>query len=244
MKNMLIIFFALTFQMLLNGCELQHWGALEEPDAIVASGAKTSSGKLNSDRRLVERPFKMSRSNIHLEWAVIAPQEQICSGKRIAGGSTVGKGNFTHLGLAEIEMSAAWDIDRLIATPQFVPEGPAGGPVATVLSGSEYPYQFGFNPFTQQCGPEVIATGELVLTAANGDKLFGEIVSGETHRLDFLAEGDGIENFSIIEVVGGTGRFQGATGSFIIHTISRFDPAAGRFVIDLAEVMPGGTIAY
>jgi hypothetical protein len=29
-----------------------------------------------------------------------------------------------------------------------------------------------------------------------------------------------------------------------MHTIIRFDPTKGRFVIDLAEVLPGGTIGY
>jgi hypothetical protein len=240
MKNTLIIISTLFFLMLVNSCELQDMDAFEKIDPAHLSAANLSKGKKKS----VERPLKMNRANLSLEWGVVADQEQFCIGNRIAGGSTVGMGNFTHLGLTKMEMSAAWDIDRLIDNPQFVPQGPAGGPVATVLSGNEYPYHFGFNPITQECGTAVVATGELVLTAANGDKVFGEVVSGETHRLDFLAEGDGIENFTIIEIVGGTGRFQDASGSFIIHTIIRLDLAVGGFVFDLAEVLPGGIIAY
>jgi hypothetical protein len=240
MKKPLIIISTFFFLLLANGCELQNMNALEELDATQVSAANLSKGK----KKLIERPLKMNRADLLLEWAVVAPQEQFCSGNRIAGGSTLGMGNFTHLGLTKIEMSAAWDIDRLIDNPQFVPQGPAGGPVATVLSGNEYPYHFGFNPLNQQCGAAVVAMGELVLTAANGNKVFGEVVSGETHRLDFLAEGDGIENFTIIEIVGGTGRFQDASGSFIVHNIFRFDHAAGGFVTDLSEMLPGGTIAY
>jgi hypothetical protein len=241
MKRTAIVYSIFTFFWLISSCDLQQEGVMDEMNTTLSTKEAASDKKRVNP---VARPFKMSRSELKLEWGIVAQQEQFCTGNRIAGGSTIGKGNFTHLGLTDIEMSAAWDIDRLISDPQFVPEGPAGGPVATVLSGSEYPYHFMFNPFTQQCEPAVSATGNLVLTAANGDKLFGKVASGETHRLDFLVEGDGIENFSVIVVVGGTGKFEGATGSFVIHTISRFDPVIGGFVIDLAEVLPGGTIAY
>jgi hypothetical protein len=190
------------------------------------------------------RPFRMGRADFDLAWGIVAPHEQLCGGGRIAGGAVGGGGTFTHLGLATIEMSAAWDIDRLIAAPRFAPQGPAGGPVATVLSEGEYPYAFHVDPSTGLCGAVVQATGELVLKAANGDEVHGRVAGGETHRLDFLVPGDGIETFAIIDVVGGSGRFAGATGTFVVHTIARFDYLRGRFVIDLAEVLPGGTIGY
>jgi hypothetical protein len=156
-----------------------------------------------------------------------------------------GQGNFSQLGLSSVTISAAWDIDRLISTSQFTPTSSAvGGPVATVLQADEYPYAFHFDPATQQCGTTVQATGEIVLTAANGKKVFGAVSGGETFRLDFQNPGDGIETFSIITVVGGTGRYENATGSFTTHTIARFDYTSGQFLIDLAEVLPGGTISY
>lgn len=190
-------------------------------------------------------PLEMSQGNLELQWAVVAAQEQACGGGRVAGGYMTGQANFTQLGLSSITMSAAWDIDRLIDPPQFTPTSPAvGGPVATVLQGDEYPYAFHFAPAAQQCGNTVEATGEIVLTAANGDKVFGAVSGGETFRLDFQNPGDGIENFTIITVEGGTGRYENATGSFTAHTITRFDYTSSHFVMDLAEVLPGGTISY
>ncbi len=193
-----------------------------------------------------EVPFKMSRSNLALAWGVQRDQELACGGDEIAGGAIAGNGNFTHLGRSTIEMSSAWEIGNLLdpGDVQFTPEGPAGGPVAPVLGPGDYPYDFQFDPFTGTCGETVSATGELVLTAANGDQVFGVVVGGETHRLDFIMEGDGVETFAIIDVDGGTGRFEDATGSFIIHTITRFDVDAGMFVIDLAELLPDGSIAH
>jgi hypothetical protein len=53
-----------------------------------------------------------------------------------------------------------------------------------------------------------------------------------------------VETFVIVAITGGTGRFADATGSFTMHTIIRFDMRLGAFVIDLAEMLPGGTINY
>jgi hypothetical protein len=200
------------------------------PAAVFAQGSET-------------RPLKLSRSDLQLVWGITAPDEQACGGGRIAGGYIEGSLNLSHLGRSSIEMSAAWDIDQLI-TPQFTPVGPAGGPVARVLEQNDYPYQFQHNPFGPGCGTTVSATGDVVLTAANGDQVFGKVVGGETHRLDFIVAGDGIETFAIVEIVGGTGRFDGATGNLVVHTISRFNIPTLSFVIDLAEVLPGGTIGY
>lgn len=208
----------------------------------------------------VERPFKMNRSNLSLDWGIEGAQEVACQialgaatspedAEEIAGGEISGSANLTHLGLAEVHLSAAWDVGNLLAEPEFDPVSPAaGGPAAPVLGPDDYPYTFHVNPFEPplppSCETVVTATGELLLTAANGDELHGSVLGGETHRLDFIQEGDGVETFAIIEADGGTGRFADATGSFVVHTITRFDFDAQQFVIDLAEFLPGGTIVY
>lgn len=192
------------------------------------------------------RPLELSHSKLRVDWAIQNTQEQRCSGKQIAGGASSGKGSFTHLGLSRIEVSAAWDVGNLLdpGDVRFVPVGPAGGPVAPVLGSDDYPYGFQSNPFNGECEAVVSATGTVKLTAANGDQVFGKIVGGEAFRLDFVNPGDGVETFAITNIVGGTGRFENATGSFVAHTITRLDDDAGRFVIDLTEVLPGGTIVY
>lgn len=165
----------------------------------------------------------------------------------MAGGEVNGEATFEGIGRLALEMSAAWDIGAANPDPdaaEFEPEGPAGGPFAPVLGQDRYPYQFQANPFTGACEPVVAATGELDLVAEDGDRIFGLVTGGETHRLDFSMEGDGIETFTVIQFNGGTGRFTGATGSFVVHMIVRFDPAQERFVTDLAEVLPGGTIRF
>lgn len=210
--------------------------------------AAEASGKKGED---VEKPFKMSRPDLSLDWAIEAAPEEGCSGIEFAGGKISGDGNFTHLGRSTIDMSAAWDIGNLLdaGDEQFEPVGPAGGPVAPLLGQGEYPYDFQFDPFDQECEQVVSATGELSLVAANGDEVHGNVTGGETHRLDFtgpdgVVPGSGVETFAIIDVDGGTGRFADAEGSFIVHTITRFDFVARAFVIDLAEVLPNGRIAY
>jgi hypothetical protein len=153
-----------------------------------------------------------------------------------------GKASFSHLGQSWVEVSAAWDVANLLTTPaQYEPVGPAGGPVAPVIGQSGYPHAFHYDPATGTCQQTVSATGKVVLTAANGDRLFGDITGGEAHRLDFLFAGDGVETFAAVDVTGGTGRLAGATGSFVVHTIARITPTL-RFRITLAEIMPGGTI--
>jgi len=123
----------------------------------------------------VDRPLKMSDAHLQLDWGITGTQELDCGGNKIAGGHSSGQGNFTHLGQSSIEVSAAWDIGHQLdpADAQFVPTGPAGGPVAPVLGTGAYPYQFQFNPFTGECSAAVAATGEVKITAANGDEVFG-----------------------------------------------------------------------
>ena len=212
------------------------------PTAVVVVGQNHANAA--GVKPAVSRPIEMKRTDLQLQWGIIAAQEDACGGGKIAGGEARGTGNVSNLGHSTISVSAAWDINRLIASPQFVPVGPAGGPVATVLGRGEYPHAFQANPFSLTCGSSVAATGQVVMTAANGDQVIGEIVGGETHRLDFLLPGDGIETFALVEIVGGTGRFANARGSIVSHTMSRFFPSLGTFLVVIAELLPGGTITY
>lgn len=189
------------------------------------------------------RPLALNHQQLEPIWTVSRDQEESCGGGGVAGGLVGGKGNFTHLGQSTVQVSAAWDTRSLLPSGQYTPVGPAGGPVAPVLGQADYPYDFHYDPDAGVCGQDVSATGKVVLTAANGDLLMGDIVGGEAHRLDFIIDGDGVETFAEVVVTGGTGRFSDATGSFVVHLIARMLPTL-RFAITLAEIMPGGTLGY
>ncbi len=191
--------------------------------------------------------FGLSAPDVELVWAITRDQELPCGGAEMAGGALGGSATFTDLGVMNIDFSAAWDIAAAEADPdlaEFEPEGPAGGPFAPVLGPGEHPYAFEYDPFTDTCDPVVTATGDVTFTADDGDELQGVVTGGETHRLDFAFQGDGIETFATVDFAGGTGRFANADGSFTVHTIARFDATSMAFVIDLVEVLPGGTLTY
>jgi hypothetical protein len=199
------------------------------------------------------RAFDMTDADVALAWGITIFQEEPCSGNKMAGGEIHGTATFAGIGQLEVEMTSAWDIDNLIDDDDkryepVSPAAPEGGPAAPVLGQDDYPYAFQFDPFTSTClapGESVVsATGELVFTSGDGDEIYGLVTGGETYRLDFVMEGDGIETFAEVAFDGGTGQFDGATGSFVVHTIFRFDFDEGEFVLDLAEVLPGGTIRY
>jgi hypothetical protein len=187
--------------------------------------------------------FEISNDSLVVDWAISRDQEVACGGDSIAGGSTSGPADIAPLGTGTIQAAAAWKIDSLIANPVFNPSGPAGGPVATVLGPSQYPYEFHVDLLNAGCGAGPSATGEVRITLANGSEVHGRVQGGEAHRLDFLTPGDGVESFVYVRIDGGTGQFENATGSFTMHTIIRFAGASG-FVVDLAEVLPGGTISF
>lgn len=190
------------------------------------------------------RPLKLSHQQLTPVWTVSKDQELSCGGAAIAGGLVGGKGNFAHLGTSWVDVSAAWDVGNLLTTPpEYTPVGPAGGPVAPVIGQAGYPYAFQYDPETGSCASTVQATGKVILTAANGDRLSGDITGGEAHRLDFILPGDGVETFAEVAVTGGTGRLADASGSFVVHMIARIQPTL-RFAITLAEILPGGTLGY
>jgi hypothetical protein len=212
--------------------------------ALAGFGFVTPAAKGKAPGNSDDRPFAMHHTDLEVEWAVDRDHEVGCGGSAVAGGFTVGEVNVSHLGKSGIGASAAWDIGHLIDSPKYTPTGPAGGPVAEVLGPTDYPYEFHFDPRTGECSSGLVASGEVLISAASGDELRGSIQGGEAHRLDFLLPGDGVESFVEIAISGGTGRFHDATGAFTMHTILRFDPALGHFVVDLAEVMPGATLGY
>ncbi len=197
------------------------------------------------------RPFEMTDADIQLDWGITIFQEEPCSGDAMAGGEISGTGTFGALGPLSVGMTSAWNIDELLdpADVRYEPVSPnAAGPVAPVLGQDDYPHAFQFDPFDDVClepGESVVsANGDAVFATADGDQLYALVTGGETHRLDFVMEGDGIETFAEVEFAGGTGRFAGATGSFVVHTIFRFDFPTEAFVLELAEVLPGGTVRY
>lgn len=194
-----------------------------------------------------ERAVELNGSNLQIQWAIDRNQELACGGSEVAGGGISGVADMSPFGSVTLEMTSAWDIGARTADPsqaEFSPQGPAGGPFAPILGPNGHPYQFQFNPMTGECGNGPVATGNLVMTGGDGAQITGVVTGGEIHRLDFVMEGDGIETFAIIGIVGGTGRYQEATGSFVLHTITRFDFAQMQFVLDSAEVLAGGTVAF
>ena len=190
------------------------------------------------------RPVKLNHHAIVPIWTVSKDEQAACGGPVAAGGQVGGRGNFTHLGESAVDVSVAWDVGHLIQTPaRYRPVGPAGGPVAPVVGPAGYPFPFAHDPYTGNCAQTVAATGQIVLTAANGDQLYGKVAGGEAHRLDFIIPGDGVESFIEVDVTGGSGRLTDATGAFVVHTIARLTPSL-RFAVTLAEILPGGTLGY
>jgi hypothetical protein len=199
------------------------------------------------------RDLELTAADVQLDWGITIFQEEPCSGNRMAGGEISGTTTFAGIGPLAVTMTSAWDIGNLLddADKRYEPVSPAVSAeraAAPVLGVNDYPYAFQFDPFQNVCsGPGesvASATGEVVFTATDGDELHGRVTGGETYRLDFVEQGDGIETFAEIEFAGGTGRFDGATGSFVVHTIFRFDFATEAFVLELVEVLPGGTVRY
>jgi hypothetical protein len=219
------------------GCSASSDSAADRgiaPEAITALLSKSANA----------RPLALNHHALTLNWGITKSQEQGCGAQAIAGGDLGGNAEFTHLGNSTVSVSAAWDIGHLITgSARFTPVGPASGPVAPILGRNAYPYAFHYDPSTSSCKPGHTATGRVTLVAANGDRVTGDITGGETHKLDFLIDGDGIENFATIDVTGGTGRFADATGSFVVHTIARLQPTL-KFAVTFAEILPGGTVNY
>ena len=89
------------------------------------------------------------------------------------------------------------------------------------------------------CSAGYATTAITTPTAANGDQVIGTVTGGEIYELALAVAGDGQESFLAVTITGGTGRFAGASGSFVTHSIISF--ASG---IISSEIMSGGTIGY
>jgi len=175
------------------------------------------------------RPLKGTFRTFDPVWVVSHFAERACNATLVAGASVHSKGNVAHLGLTHATATAAWDWAEP-ADGDFEPEGPTTGSSATVLD--DYPYEF--------CSSHDTATGAVELVAANGDEVRGVVIGGEVYELGFDVRGDGQEQFTVVKIHGGTGRFKGARGRFVIHTIVNL--ANGKLVS--SEILDGGTIRY
>jgi hypothetical protein len=226
----------LSIVALLSACA----GSGDNGDVGVSPEAVTAVLSRGPDARSIT----LNHHALALNWGITKSQEEGCGGTAIAGGDLGGHAAFSQLGNSSVSVSAAWDIGHLITgSAHFKPQGPASGPVAPVLGQSKYPYNFHYDPANKKCGSGYVATGKVVLVAANGDQVKGDITGGETHKLDFIVDGDGVETFATVAVTGGTGRFSGATGSFVVHTIARLQPSL-TFAVTFAELLPGATLGF
>ena len=163
--------------------------------------------------------------------------EQTCSGGPFAGADTTSTGRVSHLGQVTTEISTAWNWGNP-ATGDYTPTVPATDSSATVVGAHAFSGQQVFPSFG--CNIPWETTGIVTLTAANGDKVTGTVEGGEIYELGFAVPGDGQESFIEVMITGGTGRFAGATGSFVTHSI--IDLVTGAVLS--SEILPGGVIGY
>ena len=109
------------------------------------------------------------------------------------------------LGPVRAFLSTFWDFSQ---TPpgNYTPTGSTTGNQATVQPGS----------YTS-CSSPVKVTGQADLETANGT-IKGEVEGGEVYETSLGADETGTEAFVVVNVTGGTGAFQGATGEYVLHT--------------------------
>jgi len=206
---------------------------IEKPEARSAGRSATTQdqpGRTESNSANRGRPISATFKQAEPVWIVSHFAEQTCNGL-VAGAEVRSKGNVSHLGLTTATASAAWDWSSG-AAGAFSPVGPTTGPSATVIDA--YPHAF--------CSAPLTATGEVVMVAANGDELHGIVTGGEVYELGYDVAGDGQEQFVMVSVDGGTGRFSDATGEFVLHLMARFDLSG--FHVLRSEILPGGWVQY
>ena len=160
-------------------------------------------------------------------------EELVCGGGPFAGADSTAQGKVSHLGKTATTISTAWEWGTP-AAGDFTPVGPFTASSATVV---------GVHVFNGQVFPAAgcnswATTGIVTLTAANGDLVTGTVTGGEIYELGFTVAGDGQESFIEVDITGGTGRFSGAMGSFVTHSIITL-PAGSIVSSDLS-----GTIGY
>jgi len=99
-------------------------------------------------------------------------------------------GNVRHLGLTEVYVDASWDWGV------YTPLDPHANMLTAVGA-----YTF--------CADGLTPTNQIIFTAANGDEIDADITGG---RVNELCAGGGFEIIIDYTIMGGTGRFAGATG--------------------------------
>jgi hypothetical protein len=175
-----------------------------------------------------KRPLKGRFRTFEPNW-VVSHIRGGCDGSLDAGAMVKSRGNVSHMGKTYAVASAAWDW-AVKAAGVYTPVGPTTGSSASLIA--SYPYEF--------CGRSEVATGEVVLTAANGDEVHGTIMGGEVYELGFERAGDGQEQFIEVTIMGGTGRFDDAIGCFVLHIV--FDLFEEEMI--LGEILEEGSIDY
>lgn len=207
---------------------------LEKPTAGPAT-RRSAASQERPDRDVTNsesptRPIRARFREAEPVWFVSHLAEQACDG-HVAGAEVQSTGNVSHLGLTTVTASAAWDWS-VSPAGNYAPVGPTTGPSATMMH--DYPHGF--------CSAQQTATGEVVMIAANGDELHGVVTGGEVYELGFDVAGDGQEQFIVVSVAGGTGRFHDAQGGFVLHLMARFDLL--EFQVLRSEILPGGWLQY
>lgn len=162
--------------------------------------------------------------------------ELLCTGGlfKFEGADAIVTGNVSHLGKTVSTISLALDWGTP-AAGVYTPVGPTTSSSATVVGVHAFNGQV-FPAFG--CNNPWATTGIVTLTAANGDQVTGTISGGEVYELGFVVAGDGQESFVAVTITGGTGRFAGATGSFVTHTI------VDIFAASVISNELSGTIGY
>lgn len=198
------------------------------------------------------RSFSGHLNRIEFDWIVSHFSEQICTGGQslVAGSHANFEGNVAHLGKVVGETSAAWDWSQP-ATGMYSPTGPVTGQSAQVLA---TPHAFFTDPFATldplapTCGQTVQADGVGEFVSTGGKKkncVFFHVIGGEVYELAYSIPGDGQEQFIECEITGGTGRFAGAQGHFVVHNVFKFDNLQiGTQPLLQSQILRGGQIRY
>ena len=226
----LVLVSAAIIALGLLGCEPSTApdGGMGMKPKTVDPGTPATPEQGNNHGSRADRPIRGTFKSFDPIWMVSHFIEQTCNGL-VAGAEVKSGGNVSHLGRTEVTASAAWDWSEA-AAGEFSPEGPTTSSSATIVS--VYPHDF--------CSQPVSASGKVTLVAANGDEVHGTVTGGEVYELGFDRAGDGQEQFMVVELDGGTGRFRKAKGSIVIHsTLNLVDQK-----IIASSIMPGGRISY
>ena len=224
----LVLVSAALIALGLVGCEplTSPDGLSMKPKTVDPGSASPSSKDDNNGDE--GRPIRGSFKGFEPVWVVSHFVERTCNGL-VAGAEVKSRGIVSHLGMTEVTASAAWDWSEK-AEGEFSPDGPTTSSSATILN--DYPHDF--------CSQPVSASGKVILEAANGDKVRGTIKGGEVYELGYERPGDAQEQFMVVKIVGGTGRFAHAEGHIVIHSI--FNLVDQKIIT--SSIMPGGRISY